>query len=333
MKSFLINIARFSLIGFIPMVILLAGYFYYDPFKVVHQYNDYSHPNVIPNRDYISTEMFLRNKDKYHYNSFIFGSSRTLAFTPASWKKHLPGNAVTFMFDGSNETIYGICKKLLYLDSIHAPINNALIILCRDESFGFPANPREHLFIKHPATSGESPLAFQNTFLRSYLDPRFLFSFYSYTFTKTYKPFMKGYIENKAILFDTVSNQMSISDEEYEIETNPNAFYAKHKDLFYERIAQRTDNIQRITRQQLKLLKQIASLLEKNHTKYKVVISPLYEQVKLSQADMKILSDLFGDHLYDFSGRNYFTEEITNYYETSHYRPVVGDSIMNMIYH
>ena len=80
------------------------------------------------------------------------------------------------------------------------------------------------------------------------------------------------------------------------------------------------------------MLKDILSILIEQKTKYKVVISPLYEQKKFSEADQKILQDLFGTHLYDFSGENSYTTSKHNYYETSHYRSFIADSIMQKIY-
>ena len=71
MKRFLITIS----IGIaIPLVTLIAIYLWTDPFRCLHAFdiNDVD----ITNREYLSTELFLRNEPIYHYNSFIFSSSR-----------------------------------------------------------------------------------------------------------------------------------------------------------------------------------------------------------------------------------------------------------------
>jgi hypothetical protein len=39
-----------------------------------------------------------------------------MAFKPARWKKYLPQNAEPFLFDASNESIYGIYTKIKWLD-------------------------------------------------------------------------------------------------------------------------------------------------------------------------------------------------------------------------
>ena len=332
MKYFLLKTFKFLLIVITPMGILTAGYLINDPFKVLKKYNNYSNLYVIPNRDYISTEMFIKNEPRYHYNSFILGSSRTLAFQPNNWKSYLPKDAVPFMFDASGESVYGIYSKLKYLDSLHYKIDNALLIICRDVVFANSSNHKGHLFIKHPAISGESTTSFQLDFFKAYLNPVLLFDFYDYKLSGTYKPFMKGYIEDRKILYDTITNAVHITDQENEIQNHPDAYYSKRKAIFYERKGETTDSVARLEREHLFMLNEIKRILIKNATQYKVVISPLYEQMKFNPADKKILNDIFGNTLYDFSGKNYFTDSLNHYYESSHFRPIVGDSIMSIIY-
>ncbi|WP_395057855.1 hypothetical protein [Flavobacterium sp.] len=330
MKLFLRKITLFTLIGLIPIIISLIGYFHFDPFKVLKPYKDYSNSYIIPNRDYISTEIFLKNKN--NCNSFIFGSSRTIAFRTSSWKKYLDTNSKPFLYDASSESVYGIYKKIKYIDSLNININNVLIILCRDYSFENDANHKGHLFIKHPAISGESELHFQLEFYKAYLNPKFIFCFYNYTFTKKYKNYMKGFVENNRIMFDTTTNEINEIDQESQITKHPIEYYADRNDVFYFRKGERVDSVKRINKKQLFMLNEIKHILNKNKSKYKVVISPLYEQVKLNPNDLNILQKVFGKNLYDYSGKNSFSELKTNFYEASHYRPDVGEKILFNIY-
>lgn len=332
MRYFLLKVLGFVLIGFIPISILTIGYFYNDPFKVVRKYNSYSNLYVIPNRDYVSTEMFLKNEKYYSYNSFIFGSSRTLAFQPNKWKTFLSPNSNPFMFDASGESVYGIYTKLKFLDSLHYKLNNVLIIICRDVSFANSKNHNGHLFIKHPATSGESDLSFKFDFFKAYLNPAFLFNFYMYKLSGSYKSYMKGYIEDRKIIMDSITNAVQIVDQEHEIQVSSKKYYEKRKAIFYTRKNETIDSIQQIKQIHIFMLNEIRRILNKNNTKYKVIISPLYEQEKFNPIDQNILLNIFKNNLYDFSGKNYFTDSINNYYETWHFRPLVGDSIMNLIY-
>ena len=185
MKVFLKNFFRFILFCFGPfLVILLAGYFYFDPFKVLTKYNDKdfcydSLPHINMNRDYMSTELFLKNYSTYHYNSFIFGSSRSLSYKPETWKKYLKPDDSPYSFDAFSESINSICNKLKFLDARHVKIDNALVVICRDWSFRKGASTND----KHPLVSGENKLIFYGTCLLNYFNLKFLKAYYTYQLT------------------------------------------------------------------------------------------------------------------------------------------------------
>ena len=304
-----------------------------DPFKILRPYSTYSNSKVILNRDFISTETFLKKKDVYRYNSFIFGSSRTLAFKPTSWVKYLGDDSRPFLFDASGESLFGIYKKIKLLDSLNVDIKNVLIILCRDVSFPKSDNQKGHLFIKHPVLSGEKKLDFHKHFLSAYFTPSFLVSYYVNYLSGNYYSFMKGYIENRNIIFDNSTNALSIADQEVNIEKNEARYYRENASIFYPRSAiEITDSIPRIQEIHVNLFREMKEIFSKHKTVYRIVISPLYEQIKFNFNDSKRLNDIFESNVYDFSGKNFLTEKIENYYETSHYRPFVGDSILKYLY-
>jgi hypothetical protein len=332
MKTFLKNLIQFLSIGLIPIIVFLISYLYFDPFHILKEYKDYSNPIVTPNRDFVSTTIYIKNHSQYNYNSFIFGSSRTLAFKPTSWQKYLSNSDSPFMFDASCESIYGIYKKLKFLESNKTKIDNALLIICRDHSFENSENHEGFLFIKHPATSNESKFTFHKVFFKAYLNPKFLYHFYKYKIDGSYHPSMEGVLENRKITFDSISNRMYIEGQEESIIQNPEKYYAQKKLFFYKQNGETTDTVQKIVGKHIFMLKKIKQILDKNQTKYKVILSPLYEQVKFHPSDLSFLKKQFGENLYDFSGKNSFTESKYNYYESSHYKTKIGDSIFKIIY-
>ena len=135
MKPFLKKLLGFIVICFGPFfILLLGGYLYFDPFKVLYKYSDTEFNQVqkvvFPyNRDYMATELFLKNYPAYKYNSFIFCSSRSGATKTSEWRKYLNKDAVPFSYNAAGESVYGIYKKLLFLDSLHVKFDNVLIIL------------------------------------------------------------------------------------------------------------------------------------------------------------------------------------------------------------
>ena len=335
MYDFIVKFRRFVTFGFIyfcviPLFFFIFVYIYIDPFKVIHIYKDYSYSYIAPNRDVVSTCMFKNNFRKYKYNSFVFGSSRTLAFRPKTWQSYLDKGDNIFMFDASAESITGIYMKIKYLDSLNVHLKNVLIVICRDCSF--TVNRDAHLFIKHPDISNKGYLFFHFVFFKAFLDPNFLYSLFSYKIFGCYKPFMSGYIENRKIKYDTLTNELRIIDVEKELEEDMTAYYKKNEHLFYLRSGECTDSVRRINWSYFKTLVEIKKLLSKNNTKYKIVLSPLYDQVNFKTEDLFLLRRVCAGSLYDFTGENMLTSDKFNYYESSHYRSKVGDSILKYIY-
>ena len=103
MKKFLIRIISF--VG-IPIVVVLIVYLITDPFKTLRPFSFQYFDGT--NRDYLSSELFLRNDSIYHYNSFIFGSSRCCGFNTYHWKHYLPIGARQYLFQAWGETLTGI---------------------------------------------------------------------------------------------------------------------------------------------------------------------------------------------------------------------------------
>ena len=140
-------------------------------------------------------------------------------------------------------------------------------------------------------------------------------------------------IINNVWKHDMRSNQVSYYVYDEELKNDPDSYYAGKLKLFYKR-----DSIQKISEpslhtEQKALLKSILSILTLHKTNYKIIISPLYDQIKMNQADLDYLKMLFGaENVFDFSGINPITSDYHNYYETSHYRPFICDSILGIIY-
>lgn len=332
MKQFLRQLSKFLIIPIIPLVLLTIGYFHYDPFSMLKPHKNYYNLKVLANRDFVSTEMFVKNYPIYHYNAFIFGSSRTMGYAPISWKKYLPSDAVPFVFDASGESVYGIFKKLQFLQRNNIRIKYALIILDRDLSFATNKNHKGHLFIKDPLISQESQFDFNLEFYKAYLNPKFLFNFYYYTFSGHYKPFMKGFIENRNVIYDSVTNQIILKGEDSAMTENTEKYYSDRKLSFVRPGIERTDQIPRIQKKEVELLIGIKAILESQQTNYKIVVSPLFEQIKLHKSDDSIIRSFFKNNYYNISGKNNFTDNIKNYYEADHFTPRAGEEILKFIY-
>ena len=291
MKKFAFKILLLSF----PLIVLVGLFFILDPFRLFHTYNNYSDNMFVePNRDFVSGKMFLKNVEKYHYNSFIFGSSRTMAYKTDSWRKHLPDNASPFVFDASGESIFGIYTKIKFLDQMDAKLDNCLVILCTDCTFRQYDDHKGHIGIKYPKVAGTSWINFYVTFIKDYLDFNFLVNYYQYLFTRTFTPSMKGYLETRKMKYDGVTNDVWILDQEKEIQETPVAYYQKRKSVFYSRSTTISFAKQQIPDIPFNMLREISDIFKKHHTNYRIVISPLYAQVRFNPKDLELLQNLFG---------------------------------------
>jgi hypothetical protein len=329
MKSFLLK----TLLFLSPAIIILAAYFILDPFRIIFSYSEYSDSYVFTSRDYVSTETYLKNRGLMHYNSFIFGSSRTLAYKINSWRKYLGKDDVPFVFDANGESIYGIYTKIKYIDQTGDNINNALIVICNDVTFETEAEyHKQHIFMKHPEFTDNTWFNFHKTFLSAFYNIMFLKAIFTYKILGKYEEYMKDFINESRINYDKTTNEMSLTDKDSELAASPREYYQKRKGMFYSRNGEITDSAVKIKPEHIEMMNEIKKIFDRNHTEYYIIISPLYDQRKFNPADIAALKRIFGERVYDFSGKNELTDDYQSYYEISHYRPLVADSILKKIY-
>ena len=330
MKKFIIKLLIFK----IPVIFLIVMVITMDFFKIHGFQNYYSTQKIELNREVITTSTFNHFMKKEKFNSFIFGSSRSQAYKCANWSKYLDENAVTFHFDASGEGIWGVSKKIEYINEIGDTIKNALIVI--DRRTLRQTNPRNgHLFIPMPCISQSSKSEYYLTFLKASLNPKFLIANLDYSIFKTYRGYMGSMI--RRYKYDhQVNNKNCDTWYGYDkhIAIDSLGYYNEliKKGIFYKRPKTVLSEC-KVTLKENQQLKTIKNIFEKHKTKYKIVISPVYDQIPMEKAQIELLENLFGkENIYNFSGKNQYTQPIHNYYESSHYRPNVANDILDIIY-
>ena len=300
----------------LPVLVMAACYLYADPFMVLRHYPDlYSaeRPHLELNEDYATTETFLNISEREVYDSYIFGSSRSRYYTPDQWALRLTG-IQAYHFGVASETLFGVAGKVALLHKNGKAIKNALII-ADAELLSKAANSAGHLFRKHPLVSGEGNADFQFTCFKDFFDPQAISS----------------YIKLPAKSPVGKKDPQQVAEEE--ILKNRDAFYAPRLNMFYRRPATQQYEKQVLFAEQLQLLQNMKKVFEEQHTDYRIVLSPMYDQKKLNPKDMETLCTLFGkDRIYDFSGINDITQDLYNYFEIAHYRPAIAHRIMDSVY-
>ncbi len=331
MKRYLIRILLF--IG-LPILVLLAVYYITDPFKTLRPFSLQYFDDT--NRDYLSTELFLRNDSVYHYNSFIFGSSRCCGFNTYHWKHYLPEESRQFMFQAWGETLTGIEEKIDYIDHNGNEINNAFVLFDIPGTFAKDQLSKSVVKIKHYKFSGQSKLAYQSQLF--------------YQFSQKPSKWVSSVIQYRNPIMvefpvDSISNDWGPKSRLVDIYRQPQKdslsnCTAKSRAVFLKQIEHKTDDdLQEseplINEKFYKQLTHIKDVFDKHQTDYRVVVSPAYcyTHPSINPKDLAILQDIFGkDKVFDYSGKNDLTTDCYNFSDPNHFGSSVGWQIIEDIY-
>lgn len=330
MRKFIVKVALFIS----PVILLVFGVVFVDFFKIIGFQDYYSDQRVVLNREMVTTKTYNHYREQEKFNSFIFGSSRSQAYKCENWESYLEKDAKPFHFDASAESLWGVAKKVQYIDNKGDSITNALVVFDR-ALLGKTKAPKGHLFISAPSVSNGSKIEYYTTFLKASLKPKFLMAYLDFALFKTNRAYMKPYLQQEK--YDYKANKKNADlwyGHDKEIVDDSLGYYNNllEQGVFYTRPIENVDKL-KITIEEIKHLKSIKEIFTNHNTDYKIIISPLYDQIALENTQLQLLENIFGrENIYDFSGKNEFTESIPNFYETSHYRPHVANEIMELIY-
>lgn len=326
-------IKRF-LLFLLPLFLVMGIYVMLDPFKVLWYYEDYfpmQEARVDLNNGFVSIENFDNHREEFHWDSYILGSSRSRFWYVEDWMQYLPTGSRPYHCDASTECLTGLRTKIEYIDKSGEKLNNALVIL--DKSLIAQVDAVEgHLFALPPKTvSYDNWLKFHSGFVKAFLDFGFLTTYFKYLITGEYVESMKQHLNPDLSNYDYKSNEYYLKYEKKIVD----GFYYTPQLLEELKSNQHPDSISPVCigEEQIRQFNIIKSIFVRHHTDYKIIISPLQNQIRLNPIDVAKLQNLFGkDKVFDFSGRNEMTDEFHNYYETSHYRPCVAEKMLELIY-
>jgi hypothetical protein len=326
-KIFLKKLFFFS----IPLLIMVGLYFIFDPFHVLRNYESYG-SNFLKtyNRNRISTEVFVRNNPTYKFKSFIFGSSRSSAFLTHDWAKYI-NDPHPYHFDAFNDNIGGIAGKISFIKKQKNTIKNAIIVIDNDTFANYFDETESLVHLKdYRWTDSTNYLAYQLKFFKAFFKKQYFISFLDLKFTKKFKPYMEDFFKFKYFYTD-IYNDFLFPENEALIKRDSSSYYSSNE--FKNRIKNPEMHGTNIDQREIENIKFIADTFKKDHTNYKIIIAPLYDQRATNSIELEILKIYFGkENVYDYSGKNKFTNDISNYYEMSHFKPSLGRIILKEIY-
>lgn len=281
---------------------LLAGYNYYrDEAGLFHR--DYSAPRADLNEHFVKMRYLLENPDKY--DAFCFGSSRI-------------GNIDLRRIDDGHyyyNMTYATGLPREWADDIkmllaHGVPIKKILLGCDDFSFRIDPVKHESQYMKIP---------YRESNWKTYM--AFLFK----SPTKPEKAAEKG---NFFDIYDTGRPFHEQVDDR--IDSNPEQHLEEMK------TKKPTHFEWNYMPQAVQALKEIKETCEQNNIELVVFINPIHhttymdtnrEEFNEFKRELAAITPY-----YDFSGLNEVTMNDMNYYETSHYRPLVGDMMIDRIF-
>ena len=323
----------------IPLLLLVLIYVVTDPFKMLRPFSLNYFDGA--NRDYLSTELFLRNNPKYHYNSFIFGSSKCNGINSYHWNHYLSDSSRQFVFQAWRETITGIELKIDFLDQNGNDIDNALLLFdIPHHAFDKVQLSNEAMFIKHYRLTGQPKFVYHTRLFMGFIQK-----------PSKWVESVKRFIVPESVKFpaDTISNDWNLSGRVPNREVDFHASLPKDS-LFSMSSLSRKNFLKAnerktdadlveykpvITQKMIVKLEHIKAVFDSHHTNYYILISPTYCYTNpcINRKDLKVLQSIFGeDRVINYSGKNEFTSDYNNFSDPEHFGLSVGWQIIEDIY-
>lgn len=264
---------------------------------------DFSYPRVEPNHHFVKMRYLLANPDKY--DAYCFGSSRV-------------GNIDLTKIDNGYRYY-----NMTYSEGLpHEWLNDIKILLKNQvkvkqimlgiDDFSFRADPALH-------ESQYLRIPYREDNVKTYL---------SYLLKMPSKP---ARTDGKESIYDIYDSGRPLHPQpDAEIEANTAKHLADEK--FTKPVAYDGNRI----KQTIADIKEIQAICEQNHIALIVFINPIHfvtyrannlDEFNAFKRELAQVTDY-----YDFSGENEITTNNYYYYETSHYRPLVGDKIVHRIF-
>ena len=316
-----------------PLLLLLGIYLWTDPFRCLHVFdiNDID----ATNREYLSTELFLRNYPTQQYNAFIFSSSRGCGFNTYTWQTYVGKDTRPFLFQAWGETLTGIELKMDYLDRHNVAMKQAIIMFDIPGSFSKAQLSHEALGMRHWIFTGGSRFSYN------------AIQFYNFIQKPTFwiKNIRKTLTHSKeACCSDTISNDWEKENYLHYLELPPQDSLKNCSDMtrrtFRAQLNSMQDSTQKVAQPVIKgkfveQLWHMKTILDKKKTDYHIVLSPAicYLNPSVNPADLELLESIFGkERVHDYSGKNELTEDYNNFSDPNHFGLRVGYLIMQDIY-
>ncbi len=307
---FLIVLINMSLLAMVNYVI--------DPFYVLQ--SNFLTKKIQMNERFAKVKYLQKNHQKY--NAYLFGSSRIGVIEPKVFEQYIP-HSKFYNFTLSSANLYDYEKHLAYFIKNNYEINTLVLQLDIDNMNDYGQDSSDYLSLLHPDVMNGSLLFYY---------ARYLLGFFPLNIrTKIEMNLQEKIIKPYAL---TTTGSWKLPYKERALRKDSQKYVKKEKSF-----AQHNRRVIFYNKQQedRKALKNIIKLCKNNAIKLYLFTTPHNKNMM----DSFVLEDYYRylndiallTSFYDFSGYNSITNNNENYYETSHYRPFVGELIAGKIFH
>lgn len=308
---------RFLLISVFFSILVVSINYVVNPFNVFNS-NLLEHP-AQRNERFMKIQYLDKNHSRY--NSYLFGSSRIGTTNPHTIEKYIPGSKF-YNFTISSANLYDYLMHLQYMLEKKYPIKNIYLQIDIRNMESYGNNITDYQKRLHPNVTHSSLNKFYLQYLFGYfplnVKDKILYNL-NYKQEEKYDLYTSGMWEKTKKEQAMVNNCKS---------------YVKNEKSFHQKV-KRTKSIVKLEQTMLALRKIKSLCIENNITLY--VFTTPHNQIMMDSfkidAYLIFLEALSKEtKYYDFSGYNSITQDNCNYYESSHYRPLVSKLIAAKIF-
>jgi hypothetical protein len=329
MKRFIVTVLCFCTI---PVLLLVVVFCITDPYRTIHKFNPSNSYDDL--REYVSTELFLRNNSKQHYNAFIFANSKAAAISTYLWKSLIGDNVRPFLFQAWSEDIEGIQQKVDFVNYSGNELDYVLILI---DPSSFPAVPNRNdlIHLRHPLLSGQSKIGFEIDVFKNYIQK-------PSQWVRSILLFVEG--DKTPLVCDTITNDVfgyyaDIWDEELQQDSLKGCTQIT-RESFIEDVSHLGDaDIEIgepiITAYYESLLRHIKAIFDTQQSQYKILIMPsyIYKSKLFNVKDLSLLNEIFGEkNVYNYFQKNEYTTDYNYYIDPGHPGLLAGSMILREIY-
>lgn len=325
---------KISILLLVPLLLLLAVYFVTDPYKTLKPFSLTYFDTT--NRDYLSSELFVKNYPEHQYNSYVFGTSRGCGINTYQWLTYLPEGASQFLFQAWGETITGIDQKVTYIEEHHYPLDNVLMLVDIPKTFSRPQLPHIAMAIKDPRFSHQPEWAFQATLFYDFIQK-------PSEWKRAVRNKVKGI--RPAVTFDPISNDWEMENKDLDLSGPPEKECLRNMSRKAKAVFKRDyvdnpyvtipESVPVIDGSMLEIMDHIKGVFDRNGTYYKIVVTPGYgyQYPEITDDDLQALRVVFGEeNVFDFSRRKEITLDYENFGDPNHFGLNVGWQILEEVY-